>query len=469
MQFLAFLKDSYREARSGWMLQVMLVLAFIMIVLVASIGYRPLSIQEEISDKLHLITGAMSFNRQAYDELGNPKFSIQNVIATNAEEPWKSDYQFDFVVTCGTHQGLDKLRESDLPARTETVQSFLRQMLHDQYRHVDVEEPGAATMAVGGGLTIASSLIKDTDERFSVRVSGSMIEDALAWTHRLSVFFVWDMSLFDMSLRKAVYYIEKYIVVTAGIWVLLFIGVVVTAGFIPNMLAKGSMDLFISKPIGRSRLFVYKYIGGLLFVLLLTSISIFGFWLVIGLRAGFWTPNFLYAIPVVTFYFAILYAVSATTAMFTRNSLVAILITILAWGLLWGIGQINDGIEDRREAEIAAKEGKINPLQMQKGGRAPKMDNPRALIDSDAPLWGVIPHWTFPFFTMLQTISPRNYQIDDRLSCVIAEGVLTPNELKAQGYDKPPRHSWVEMIGVSLVFIAVCLGISCWRFETRDL
>lgn len=92
-----------------------------------------------------------------------------------------------------------------------------------------------------------------------------------------------------------------------------------------------------------------------------------------------------------------------------------------------------------------------------------------ALIDPDSPLWGFIPKSFFPLISGLQIIAPRTYQIDDRLSRVIAEGILSPYQLKKNGYSKPPRESWSEMIGVSLVFIAVLLSISCWRFETRDL
>ena len=46
---------------------------------------------------------------------------------------------------------------------------------------------------------------------------------------------------------------------------------------------------------------------------------------------------------------------TAAAAIFTRNTLVAILMTGLAWGGFWVIGKVNDGIESRQEAEAAAK------------------------------------------------------------------------------------------------------------------
>ncbi len=186
--------------------------------------------------------------------------------------------------------------------------------------------------------------------RYRVTVSGSKIDDPLAWPHHISILFFYEIPYFHVSLRDGVFIIEKWIVNKVGGWVLLFVGVIITAGFIPNMLAKGSLDLLISKPIGRSRLLVYKYIGGLTFVFLLTTITVVGLWVIVGLRSGIWTGNFLATIPMLTFYFAILYAVSTMTAMLTRNALVAILMTGFAWGLLWGVGKVNDGVENRREA-----------------------------------------------------------------------------------------------------------------------
>ena len=45
-------------------------------------------------------------------------------------------------------------------------------------------------------------------------------------------------------------------------------------------------------------------VGGLLFVLLLTTFTVGGVWLVIGLRTGVWAPGLLYCIFGITFYFA---------------------------------------------------------------------------------------------------------------------------------------------------------------------
>ena len=54
--------------------------------------------------------------------------------------------------------------------------------------------------------------------------------------------------------------------------------------------------------------------------LILTAFTVGGVWVAIGLRTGFWTPHFLAVIPLLTFYFAILYAVSTLAAVLTRST-----------------------------------------------------------------------------------------------------------------------------------------------------
>ena len=51
-------------------------------------------------------------------------------------------------------------------------------------------------------------------------------------------------------------------------WVATVLGLVTTSGMFPEFISTGSIDLILSKPIGRMRLFVIKYLSGLLFVIL---------------------------------------------------------------------------------------------------------------------------------------------------------------------------------------------------------
>ena len=57
-----------------------------------------------------------------------------------------------------------------------------------------------------------------------------------------------------------------------------------TASLFPDFLAGGAVDLYLSKPISRLRLFLFKYSCGLLFVALQIGCFCLASFLVIGLR-----------------------------------------------------------------------------------------------------------------------------------------------------------------------------------------
>ena len=124
------------------------------------------------------------------------------------------------------------------------------------------------------------------------------------------------------------YIIEDQIINGLGGAVALLIGLIITSFFIPNMLRKGSVDLFISKPIGRSQLLIYKYIGGLTFVFLVTTFTVGGIWFVIGSAQRLLGTQLPVRDSLLTFTFAIVYAMSTLVAVFTRSAIASMIISI---------------------------------------------------------------------------------------------------------------------------------------------
>jgi hypothetical protein len=461
-RLIAFLRDSYREAVSGWMLQVMLVFAVLLVLFIASIGFRPVTLEEQLGQAT-LIFNRILPSSPEYPNLGSPRFTIENVEASNPAEPWKSDYAFDFVVTTPTAEDIAKLqdrgRTAQLPMSRATTERFLK-------RSFDYLKDLKVTNAPDG-------TAKPNELRFHATSHGTAIEDARAWAHKPSVLFAFDLSLLTMSLRSAVYLLLNYLVSGVGAWVVLAVSVVVTAGFVPNMLSKGSIDLLVSKPVSKPFVLVAKYLGGLTFIFLLTSFTALGVWVVLGLRTGIWSPNFLLIVPILTLYFAVLYAVSTLAGVLTRNSLVAILATFAVWALFWGVGKLNDGVMTRLDKEEKQAGKELDFAQMakdaQEKGEQPDADDIMRRIDPDAWLWGVIPpQYGFNAVRVVHAVTPRTYQLDARLGRIIAEGVLTERELKKMGYGDPPRENWLTMVGVSVAFIGLCLALASGIMVLRD-
>jgi hypothetical protein len=128
----------------------------------------------------------------------------------------------------------------------------------------------------------------------------------------------------------------KYLfsLVVIGIWIswgAIILALISTAGMFPDLIASGSIDLYLSKPIGRLRLFFTKYLGGLLFALLQTVVFAVGCYFVFGWRSGQWRPSLFLIIPLTTLLFSYLFAICALVGVLTRSTIAALLVTILVW------------------------------------------------------------------------------------------------------------------------------------------
>lgn len=464
MKFIAFLRDSYREALSGWILQAMIVLALLLIFFVASVSFRPITLKEELDTQYEFLNWAMSRNPD--QAIRNSKYSIENFSATNEKEPWKSDYKFDLVVSTPSREALSKIREAGLPVRRRQIEMLMTESLKflKQVEVVDAPLPKDAN-AIMGLTGIAVLPLRPGappgEARYTVTSKGTTADDALAWRHEPTILFGINLSFFTMSLREGVYTLQKRLVNDAGAWITLLVSIVVTAGFIPNMLRKGALDLYIAKPISRPMLLIYKYLGGLLYVLILISVLVFGVWIAIGLRTGLWTTNFLALIPLITFYFAILYAVSTLAGVLTRSMLMAIVATVFAWGVIFLVGWVHEQINQFKKTQVELQE-KFEK-EVPKGESTETDGEP----PPPPPIKKAVPEWLDVLVSTAHAVLPRTYDLDDRAIRIIAEGVLTEAERKQKKLDTPLT-PWPETIGVSLAFIALCLGLSCWRLNTRD-
>jgi ABC-type multidrug transport system fused ATPase/permease subunit len=132
------------------------------------------------------------------------------------------------------------------------------------------------------------------------------------------------------------WYKYAFSVVVVGIWVswaAMVLALISTASIFPDLLASGSIDLYLSKPISRVRLFLTKYMGGLLFVVLQATVFAVGSFIVFGLRAGQWRPSLFLIIPLATLLFSYLFSVCVLVGIMTRSTIAAILITCLFWVL----------------------------------------------------------------------------------------------------------------------------------------
>lgn len=121
---------------------------------------------------------------------------------------------------------------------------------------------------------------------------------------------------------------NQFVIPTLVHWllgfVLVFLGVLVTASIVPDMLQPGSLHLLLSKPVTRSGLLLAKFVGGCAFVLLCVAQLVAGLYLIAGLRLGIWNERILWCIPVSIILFAVFFSVSVPAGLRWRSPIISI-------------------------------------------------------------------------------------------------------------------------------------------------
>jgi ABC-type transport system involved in multi-copper enzyme maturation permease subunit len=114
----------------------------------------------------------------------------------------------------------------------------------------------------------------------------------------------------------------------------LLLAIFSSSSFIPTMLEKGNIDLLLSKPVSRTELVLGKYLGGLLVVFINVFFLVFGVWLIISVKFGYWDPTFLTVSLVITFTFAVLYSMIVFFGIITQGSVFGMMMAYFTFLIL---------------------------------------------------------------------------------------------------------------------------------------
>ena len=264
------------------------------------------------------------------------------------------------------------------------------------------------------------------------------------------------------------------------------LGLVSTAGVFPDLISSGSIDLYVSRPISRWRLFLTQYAGSLVFVALQVTVFSAASFLVIGLRGGRWEPGVLLAIPLVTCIFSYLFSVCVLLGIATRSTVAALLLTLMFWFMLFGLGVTDDFI---LSVKTMKKHG-VDMFNVQadgRGGSRARFGGPpdsrgssSASPEVSSPPPGESSGWetTYRFVHGMRTVVPKTAETADLMNrwllrATNLEGRSGPRQDRMFAAQKELVEtvnsrpvSWI--LGTSLAFEAVILAWAAWIFSRRD-
>jgi ABC-type transport system involved in multi-copper enzyme maturation permease subunit len=458
MKFLAILKDSLRETLDVKLFYVLVALSVVLILFVMSITYKPEPMETQVKPILGLSAFTIINDFQQHEEtrglIARPEESNFEQLQKD-REPWEADHRFTLTLNLAVDKGDDNPfmkkhrpgKEDDQPhAETEKERDTVaagKKMLTPEYvqrvlkgsiffiKDFDVEPAKAEGEA-------------DNQASFQVTTHGTIFKSRKEWFHKPALFFgAVEVPVPLVTLGTIIQFIGDWIVGTFGTSIIMFLSTIMTASFLPSMLNKGTVDLLLVKPIHRTSLFLYKFTGGLMFMLMNTAIIMGGIWLALGLQTGLWTNSLLLCVLIYTFQFATFYAVSAFAAVFTRSAIVAILSSVILWVFLFALGWTHwIFIEKNRDTK------------------------PQTTTS----------HWAYVGYDALHSIMPHYKDIDWLTTRAIKEDIVnqlttdkTEREKAYKELDKDyGAYHWGTSLLVSGLFIVVVVGLACWRFATKD-
>ncbi len=226
-------------------------------------------------------------------------------------------------------------------------------------------------------------------------------------------------------------------------WLAIILAVIATGGFLPSLLERGVIEVVLSKPLPRWKVFLGKYFGSLMFFAVHAVIFVVLTFLVVGFRWGAWMPGYLLCIPLTVLLFSFLYCVSALVAVTTRSGVAAILITLGAWVAFTGIQSLGDAFE-----------------------MYPEWKDSRTIYESSRVMRWVVPKtqdltyiarkWSGAASPLDMMGKPKDQKDQDMLG-------RASQVDKARAEIRP-----VYSIGSSLLFEAVIVLIAMWKFSRRD-
>ena len=287
-------------------------------------------------------------------------------------------------------------------------------------------------------------------------------------------------------------------------WVATILALISTAGIFPAFIASGSIDLVVSRPIGRTRLFLTQYAAGLLFVALQITVFCLASFLVIGLRGGAWEPGIFLAIPLVLCFFSYLYSVCVLLGVLWRSTVAALLLTLLFWAVVFGLHVAESGVlfmqlqqqqEQRQrglridglEASVRAQAAGSRPSSAsagQRGGVQERLTKLRGEYDRAASLIDALKA-VHRILYGAKTVLPKTSETIDLLERVLIHAAELPGageeqepspggpgapspEAARQFVEELRGRSAAWIVGTSLAFELVVLALAAAIFRRRD-
>jgi ABC-type transport system involved in multi-copper enzyme maturation permease subunit len=196
-----------------------------------------------------------------------------------------------------------------------------------------------------------------------------------------------------------------------------FLAIFATAHLVPRMQDKGTIDLYLSRPVSRVRLILSRYLAGLVLATSNVVYLIGAVWLIVAWKTHVFHPRFLLAGLVILFVIAVLMAFAFLVGVVTSSTAVSIMGTfgLAIFGLML--------VGHERIAAVVSKE------------------------------------WQAALINTLYWIVPKTAELGGTVLIFVSGGQLPANF--------PQQLSWSPFL-TTAAFGVVCLTLASWLFTRKE-
>lgn len=432
--FLAICRDGIRESRDKRSLVVLLGLGLLCVLFCAGVSFEVRTLAESLDANAKQI-GTF---RSRTPGLGHFQSSMQADFETSAarnvspEDGLPPEFASGAIVEFRLAEihSLDALHTSWkwFDHRRKTGEDLEAPATPPPYTDADREAFLVARFRDFGYSPVTARRLPGDEPAYRVAVAAERLDEVEGASVMSFLFGAFEMPLVESSLATTLAGIETTLVSTLVGFIGMLILLSSFAGFVPDMMQKGTIDLVLARPVGRVRLLLSKYFAALLSVLVLTSLITAGCALGLFAGTGRFNPWVALSSVFATAVFAVLHAASVLVGVLTRSGNVAALVATGVWGISALVGQFHHMSKTIFEDSPLVREG----------------------------------------LETAYTVLPKVADVG-----TLNELLVSRVHFGADAFDRLygfafPDIDWALSAGTTAAFLVACLALAAWRFRSRD-
>lgn len=252
----------------------------------------------------------------------------------------------------------------------------------------------------------------------------------------------------------------------------ILLALISTVSVFPEFTREGAVEIALSKPVSRLKLFVTKYLGCLLFVAIQSALFSVLVFVAFIWRLDYVNWSIFWVVPVIVFAFSLIHCVQVLVGILTRSSMVALLVGICFWGILW-VMQLGADISykqgyayDEVGLAIDWREGRVTEKSNESAPDTATQKTYQMIEMASAPL-PKIRDLTLSLGSLVTFRDSGSLLENIHVDEIIRSGSPDEREQAAERLTRE-RHSLAYTVLSSLAFELVVLGIAYWCFKRRD-